>query len=176
MSVATFSNPISHAELVSTAGSTLAQRASKYRGATIEDLDPPSALSCNPSDPISHVLLTAFERDYTHLTVVSQETRALLGYVSIPHLKELLVKGAVREEGAVRDAMMKFRRKGNVYKVITMETTLEELDGFFEGGADAEGKVVGGRDFAVVTDEGRRFVLGVVTLSDLIEFVRRRPA
>jgi len=167
---ATTTNP-SHAELTAV-GSTLAERASKYRGATVEDLDPPSALSCNPSDPISHVLLTAFERDYTHLTVVSQETRALIGYVSAPRLRELLEKGAVKESDEVKQAMVKFRRKGNVYKVITMDTPLEELDRFFEGGVDGKQK----QDFAVVTDASRRFVLGVATLNDLVEFARRRPA
>ena len=62
--------------------------------------------------------------------------------------------------------MQKFARKGKVYKVISMDTPLEELEEFFEGG----------NDFAVVTDGGRRFVLGVATKADLEEFVRRRPA
>lgn len=69
--------------------------------------------------------------------------------------------------------MIKFRRKGNIYKIITMDTTLEELDQFFDVGAE------GGKqppDFAVVTDASRRFVLGVTTLNDLVEFVKRRPA
>lgn len=140
--------------------------------ATVEDLDPPSALSTKPSDPISHALISAFERDYTHLTVVSQENRALLGYLSIPRLKQLLKEGRVREDDPVEKAMLKFRRKGSVYKVITMDTPLEELEDFFGGGVN------GGepQDFAVVTDASRRFVLGVATKSDLEEFVKRRPA
>jgi hypothetical protein len=81
-------------------------------------------------------------------------------------LKELLKEGKVRETEPVEKAMQKFRRKGKVYKVISMETPLEELEEFFDGGSD----------FAVVTDLGRRFVLGVATKSDLEEFVRRRPA
>ena len=63
------------------------------------------------------------------------------------------------------------RQKGNVYKIITNNTPLEELEEFFEG--------VGGRErqeFAIVTDETRRFVLGVATRGDLEEFVKRRPA
>ena len=68
--------------------------------------------------------------------------------------------------------MQKFRRKGNVYKVITMDTPLEELEDFFNGGVDGSSA----QDFAVVTDEGRRFVLGVATKGDLEEFVKRRPA
>lgn len=129
-------------------------------------------MSCSPFDPISHALMSAFERDYTHLTVVSQENRALLGYLSIPRLKQLLKEGKVREDDPVEKAMLRFRRKGKVYKVITMDTPLEELEVFFNGGVD------GGepQDFAVVTDGSRRFVLGVATKSDLEEFLRRRPA
>jgi hypothetical protein len=116
--------------------------------------------------------MAAFERDYTHLTVVSQENRALLGYLSIPRLKQLLKEGKVTESDPVEKAMLKFRRKGKVYKIITMDTPLEELEEFFNGGVD--GKEA--QDFAVVTDGTRRFVLGVATRGDLEEFVRRRPA
>ncbi|KAF2460073.1 hypothetical protein BDY21DRAFT_369963 [Lineolata rhizophorae] len=147
--------------------------ADKYRGATVEDLDPPPALSCKPTDPISHALICAFERDYTHLTVVSAETRALLGYVSMPRLRELLAEGGVRETDGVEAAMLKFRRRGRAYKVITMDTPLEELEAFFDGSAAPDGKP---QDFAVVTDVSRRFVLGVATRADLEEFVKRRPA
>lgn len=67
--------------------------------------------------------------------------------------------------------MLRFKRKGREYKVITMETPLEELDAFFAGeGGGAQ------QDFAVVTDAGRRFVLGVATKDDLEQFARRRPA
>lgn len=76
------------------------------------------------------------------------------------------------ENDQVSKAMIKFRRKGRVYKVITMDTPLEELEAFFNGGVDGSGK----QEFAVVTDERRRFVLGVATRTDLEEFARRRPA
>lgn len=69
--------------------------------------------------------------------------------------------------------MVKFRRKGRVYKVITMDTPLEELELFFSGGENGEH---GKQEFAVVSDEKRRFVLGVATRTDLEEFARRRPA
>lgn len=68
--------------------------------------------------------------------------------------------------------MTKFRRKGRVYKVITMDTPLEELEAFFRGGVDGDAP----QDFAVVTDASRRFVLGVATVADLEEFAKRRPA
>ncbi|KAL2161567.1 hypothetical protein VTH06DRAFT_8129 [Thermothelomyces fergusii] len=146
--------------------------ASRYRGATVEDLDPPPALSLTPSDPISVALASAFERDYTHLTVVDGGTRALLGYLSIPHLQALLDAGRVAPGDEVRAAMTRFRRRGAKYRVITMQTPLEELEAFFEGHETAGQK----QDFAVITDAARRFVLGVATRADLEEFVKRRPA
>lgn len=141
--------------------------------------------------------MNAYERDYTHLTVVSADTRALLGYLSIPRLKERLKDGSVKESDRVGKVMQKFlRRKGNVYKVITMDTPLEELEAFFVGGIGGGGGGGGGggsgnsnsntlvgngngngpQDFAVVTDWSRKFVLGVATKADLEEFVKRRPA
>ena len=63
------------------------------------------------------------------------------------------------------------RKKGNVYKIITNNTPLEELEEFFEGAGGRERQ-----EFAIVTDETRRFVLGVATRGDLEEFVKRRPA
>lgn len=106
------------------------------------------------------------------MTVVSEDTRALLGYLNIPRLKELLKNGVVEESDYVEKAMQKFRRKGSVYKVITMDTPLEELEAFFNGGVNGKEP----QDFAVVTDGSRRFVLGVATKGDLEEFVKRRPA
>ena len=140
--------------------------------ATVEDLDPPAALSVHPTDPVSLALISAFEREYTHLTVVDSETRSLLGYISIPNLQALLDAGKVKPEDELKTAMVTFQRKGRRYKVITMQTPLEELEEFFEGGATAGQK----QEFAVITDERRRFVLGVATKGDLEEFVKRRPA
>ncbi|KAH0544187.1 hypothetical protein FGG08_001632 [Glutinoglossum americanum] len=146
--------------------------ANKYRGAAVEDLDPPPALSSKPSDSIADALLWAYERDYTHLTVISNHTRALLGYLSIPRLKQLLKDGHVKESDPVSKAMQRFRGNGRAYKVIAMDTPLEELEDFFNNGVDGSGP----QDFAVVTDGSRRYVLGVATRADLEEFVKRRPA
>ncbi|KZZ89446.1 Cystathionine beta-synthase, core [Moelleriella libera RCEF 2490] len=146
---------------------------SRYRGANVQDLDLPPALSLNPSDTISLALTSAFEHDYTHLTIVDGETRALLGYISIPHLEDQLKSGKVKPEDPISAAMARFKRKGRRYRVITTETTLEELEEFFRAGkTDGPWQ----QEFAVVTDENRRFVLGVATAQDLEEFVKRRPA
>ncbi|KAH8675558.1 hypothetical protein BX600DRAFT_432127 [Xylariales sp. PMI_506] len=148
----------------------------RYRGATVQDLEPPAALSLNPSDPISLALLSAFEREYTHLTIVDSSTRALLGYIAIPALQAQLDAGKVQPGDSLSQAMVRFQRKGRKYRVITMATPLEELEAFFEGAGGEAGGVGQKQEFAVVTDEARRFVLGVATRSDLEEFVKRRPA
>lgn len=75
-------------------------------------------------------------------------------------------------EGHISSAMTRFQRRGKKYRVITMDTPLEDLEAFF-GGAATGGQE---QEFAVVTDEDRRFVLGVATRGDLEEFVKRRPA
>ena len=138
--------------------------------AIVQDLEPPAALSLNPSDPISLALISAFEREYTHLTIVDGTTRALLGYIAIPQLQIQLDAGKVGPSDPISKAMLHFQRKGKKYKVISMSTPLEELEEFFEGGG-----VGPKQEFAVVTDEARRFVLGVATRGDLEEFVKRRP-
>lgn len=142
--------------------------------ATVEDLDPPPALSTSPDSLIAVALQSAFERDYTHLTVVSS-SRSLVGYLSIPRLKELLQQGVVKETDTVEKAMLRFRRKGNVYTKITMDTPLEDLERFFNGEM-ADGTRREKQEFAVVTDFDRKFVLGVATREDLEEFTKRRPA
>lgn len=87
-------------------------------------------------------------------------------------LQAQLDAGKVKPSDPVSAAMAHFERKGRKYKVISMATPLEELEEFFEGGGGGGQK----QEFAVVTDEDRRFVLGVATRSDLEEFVKRRPA
>lgn len=155
--------------------SKLNEWANKYRGATVADLDLPPALSTSPGTPLSSALLSASSHDYSHLTVVSENTRSLLGYLSVSHLKDLFESRKLDPSDPVSKAMVKFQRGGGKkYQVITMETELWELEGFFENvGPFAIGA---SQDFAVVTDGGRKFVLGVVTRSDLTEFVKRRPA
>jgi CBS domain-containing protein len=149
--------------------------AMKYRGATVADLDLAPALSTSPSTSLEEAMLSASSHDYSHLTVLSEHTRSLLGYLPISRLKTLFETRQIQPSDPVEKAMVKFQRGGGKkYQVITMETELWELEGFFEDvGEYATGSK---QDFAVVTDGGRKFVLGVVTRSDLNEFVKRRPS
>jgi len=102
---------------------------------------------------------------------VDADTRGLLGYIAIPQLQSMLERGAVQPADPIRKAMTRFQRRGKKYQVITMATPLEELEAFFGGGVTGQKQ-----EFAVITDEKRRFVLGVATVQDLEEFVKRRPA
>jgi len=162
--------------------------ADKYRGATIEDLDPPQALSLTPSTPIHAALSLAYQRDFTHLTLVNKD-KNLLGYVRIPHLEELLTTTELRESDPVSKAAVRFKRLSSSgsdvvvvkkYRVITPQTTLADLEKFFKGElgmGEGDGGAEGGgedQEFAVVTDAERKFVLGVVTKGDLDEWNRRR--
>lgn len=72
--------------------------------------------------------------------------------------------------------MQKFQRRGRRYRVITLDTALEELEAFFDGASSSGGGGSEKQDFAVITDAERKFVMGVATKTDLEEFVRRRPA
>ncbi|KAJ9500610.1 hypothetical protein H2202_003826 [Exophiala xenobiotica] len=148
--------------------------ADKYRGSTVADLDLPPALSTSPSTSLSSAMLAASSHDYSHLTVVSDHTRSLLGYLSIARLKQLFESGQLQPTDSVEQAMVKFKRGKRTYKTISLETELFELEGFFENiGPLATGEP---QEFAVVTDGGRKFVLGVVTREDLETFVKKRPA
>ncbi|KAI1617728.1 transcription initiation factor TFIID subunit D8 [Exophiala viscosa] len=149
--------------------------ANKYRGATVADLDLPPALSTSPSTSLASAMLSASSHDYSHLTVLSEETRSLLGYLPIAKLKKLFESNEISPDDPVSKAMMSFQRGGGrKYKVITMETELWELEGFFDNvGPLATGAT---QDFAVVTDGSRKFVLGICTRDDLETFVKRRPA
>merc|ERR1711939_208583 len=153
---------------------TLSAWADKYRGATVADLDLPPALSTSPNTSLSSAMLSASSHDYSHLTVVSDDTRSLLGYLSIARLKHLFESGQLQPTDSVEKAMVKFKRGKRTYKTISLETELFELEGFFENiGPLATGEP---QDFAVVTDGGRKFVLGVVTREDLETFVKKSPA
>ncbi|ETN37321.1 uncharacterized protein HMPREF1541_08312 [Cyphellophora europaea CBS 101466] len=149
--------------------------AEKYRGATVADLDLAPALSTSPSTSLEEAMLSASSHDYSHLTVLNESTRSLLGYLAVSKLKTLFESKQLQPSDPVSKAMVRFQRRGNhKYQVITTETELWELEGFFENvGEYATGSK---QDFAVVTDGGRKFVLGVVTRGDLQEFVRRRPS
>ena len=58
-----------------------------YRGATIEDLNIPLAVSINPTTSIYEAIGIAFENEFTYLPVIHERTKRLLGVINIGELK-----------------------------------------------------------------------------------------
>ncbi|PWZ00745.1 hypothetical protein BCV70DRAFT_200006 [Testicularia cyperi] len=138
----------------------------KYRGATVEDLQVPPAISVPRSTPISSALRVALDHDYSQLPLVSDKNRKLLGYVQVPNLQAGVDQG--KADQPVSTMMTKFSAKSSengaaTYTVITPDTGLAELELFLQA-----------QPFAFITDPGRAFVLGVATQEDLTKYVTRR--
>lgn len=106
----------------------------------------------------------SYERSYSYLPVISIKDKRLLGYLTA---EELQNKAPSNEKDTVANHYIRFKNEspGKPYQKITPNTPLEELEDFFNRG----------EEFAVVTDEGKRFVLGVATKNDLDKFVEHRP-
>lgn len=141
----------------------------KYRGATVEDLQVPPAISVPRSTSINSALRVALDHDYSQLPLVSDKNRKLLGYVQKDRLEEQVKSG--NSDKSVATIMTKFSSSGPsssssapaTYTVITPDTGLAELEIFLQS-----------HPFAFITDPGRAFVLGVATQEDLFKYVSRR--
>ncbi|TKY86685.1 hypothetical protein EX895_004325 [Sporisorium graminicola] len=144
----------------------------KYRGATVEDLQVPPAISVPRSTSIASALRVALDHDYSQLPLVSDKNRKLLGYVQKDRLEEQLKSG--NSDKSVATIMTKFSSGASAaspsagataatYTVITPDTGLAELEVFLQS-----------HPFAFITDPGRAFVLGVATQEDLSKYVSRR--
>lgn len=143
----------------------------KYRGATVEDLQVPPAISVPRSTSVSSALRVALDHDYSQLPLVSDKNRKLLGYVQKDRLEEQVRAGS--GDNSVASIMTKFSSGASAssssaaaaatYTVITPDTGLAELEVFLQS-----------HPFAFITDPGRAFVLGVATQEDLSKYVSRR--
>lgn len=120
------------------------------------------ALSIYPDTNLSEALDLSYERSYSYLPVVSRNKR-LLGYLTA----EQLQNSTARPSDKVKEHYVRFRKGAGSreYRKITPNTPLEDLEAFFKSG----------EEFAVITDDERRFVLGVATKEDLDKFVQARP-
>lgn len=131
----------------------------------MEDLQLPAAVTIPPTAPVSHALDLMLEREYSQLPVIRTDNRKLVGYVSLASLQARLESGAIQLNDPVREAMYGFKKSAgtSTYQVITPDTSLADLAKFFEKNS-----------FAVVTDAGRKWCLGVATKYDLMSFLHRR--
>jgi len=135
----------------------------KYRGAVVEDLQLPPAF-CLPADAaISRAVELAYDRDFSYIPVLDHR-RKPVGYVDVASLKKKWEAGEAKPDDKVQQYLTKFMRTAShPYTLITPLSSLADLEGFL--------KI---QTFALVTDNDRKFVLGVATLQDLENFVSRR--
>lgn len=150
---------------------------SKYRFSAVDDLQLPPALSVTTETSLDDALTMALEREYSQLTVISPKRRKLLGYLDVAAVVQQLKSGKFNqeEELVVKDVYTRFDRRKNVgYQVITPDTSLDILDEFLKEHTFAIGMAFIQMYVNLVTDESRKFVLGIATRSDLEEFAKRR--
>ncbi|KAI0065272.1 hypothetical protein BV25DRAFT_1799241 [Artomyces pyxidatus] len=136
----------------------------KYRGAVVEDLQLSPAFALPQDERIGRAIELAYDRDFSHIPVLDRK-RKPLGYVEVAALKKKWEAGEADPTDNVALYMTKFNRSvsTNPYTVITPDTPLADLERFLQDNI-----------FALVTDYGRKFVLGVATAQDLETFVSRR--
>ncbi|KAF9204397.1 hypothetical protein BGZ49_005326 [Haplosporangium sp. Z 27] len=153
------------------AKSTAYHRHEKYRAASVEDLQLPAAVTIPPTATIGYALDLMLTREFSQLPVLNTTNRKLMGYISLTALTSLMEEGKAHESDEVSKWMYSFTKKGNKgearskYETITPNTPLSDLSKFFEK-----------HSFAVVTDDDRRWCLGVATKYDLMTFLNRRQS
>lgn len=162
-----------------------------YKGATIEDLDIPGAISVNPTMKIVDALNLAFEYEFSYLPVINEADKNLLGILDIEHIRNrinqkeynLLVKDSMKWFSAKAKTKYEQSLKNNQksktpinakivtsakkskFEIITPLTPLEVLASFFNRG----------NAFAIITNDSGTIVYGVVTPDDLSKYEKMRP-
>ncbi|TRM60327.1 hypothetical protein BD626DRAFT_407646 [Schizophyllum amplum] len=135
----------------------------KYRGAVVEDLQLQPAFALPSTEAVSRAIELAYDRDFSHIPVLDKSRRPL-GYIDVAALKKTWEAGGADPNAPVSQFMTKFKRStSQPYTTITPWTSLADLEDFLKNNL-----------FAIVTDNDRKFVLGVATAQDLENFVTRR--
>lgn len=154
----------------SMAKSAAYHRHEKYRAASVEELQLPAAVTVPPSATVGYALDLMLTREFSQLPVINPTNRKLMGYISLTTLTNLMEEGRAQESDLVSQWMFSFLKKGKrsgatTYQTITPNTPLSDLSKFFEK-----------HSFAVVTDDQRRWCLGIATKYDLMTFLNRRQS
>lgn len=150
-----------------------------YRGATVEDLDIRPALSINPLATVKRATAIAFENEFSHLPVIHENHKKLLGVFSVEnargeHVKDSMLwfskNGKAKYElethfGQTPPNLKIMKPTKKSFTVLTPMTLLEDLARFFEKGTY----------FAIITNGEGNLVYGVVTPDDLKAFEKARP-
>ncbi|KAH8823781.1 hypothetical protein DL96DRAFT_1532135 [Flagelloscypha sp. PMI_526] len=159
---ATVAVPVSSS--VSSSSTPATSSGSKYRGAVIEDLQLPPAFSLPSNELLSRAIELAYDRDFSHIPILHPKTRSPVGHIDVATLKKKWESSQANPDDKVDAHMSRFKRSAShPYKLITPWTELEELEEFLKE-----------NDFALVTDNDRKFVIAVATSHDLEQFVTRR--
>ncbi|RUS35291.1 tryptophan synthase beta subunit-like PLP-dependent enzyme, partial [Jimgerdemannia flammicorona] len=156
-----------------------------FRGfASVEDLQLPAAVTISPSAPLSQAFDLMLEREYSQLPVIHSSNKKLVGCISLASVKAHLEDGSAQGSDPVSRWMFHFGKqgKGEKYEVITPDTPLATLGRYLDGATflmysflpNHTAKFFEKNSFAVITDEQRRWCLGVATKYDLISFLNRR--
>ncbi|KAI5965301.1 uncharacterized protein KGF55_001521 [Candida pseudojiufengensis] len=163
-----------------------------YRGATIEDLDLPPAISINPSTSIKDAIQIGFEYDFTYLPIIHEINKKLLGILNLDEInnntsinpndkvlkymfwfskttqkkyeQSLKSNSSTNSNTALKSTIIK-PNTGKRYTVLTPFSPLEDLANFF----NRENNY-----FAIITNDNGNFVYGVITVDDLIKYEKRR--
>ncbi|TPX50144.1 hypothetical protein SeMB42_g00154 [Synchytrium endobioticum] len=133
----------------------------KYRGASVEDLQLPAAVSIMETQSIAEARDIMIQRDFSYMPVISSK-RKMVGFVSLGSIEAHLAARDINKSQSVSTVAFRTKREKE-FKLITPSTPLVELDSFFVS-----------HPAAFVTDEEGMFPLAVCTKFDLINFLSRR--
>lgn len=176
-----------------------------YRGATIEDLNIPQAISTNPTSSIYDAIEIGYEYEFTYLPVIHELNKRLLGVVNLEQFKnatsQLNQNQSSNHEGKepiVFNYMLWFNpstrrkyehdilRKGNkssdTVSNTTPKTKILKPRGKrysvltpYSPLEDLASFFNRGNYFAIITNDLGNFVYGVVTPQDLLKYEQSRP-
>jgi len=154
------SQTTSNATLTNGTGKDKPSAVDKYKGAAVEDLQLPPAFTLPDDEVVGRAFEMAHERDFSYIPILSHKRRPL-GYLDV---KALMQKAGINGQDPVTKHMTRFKRgPSHTYTIITPTTPLDMLETFLKDKDDS---------FAIITDFGRNFVLGVATREDLEKFAK----
>jgi len=138
----------------------------------VADLDLPPVTTITKTSTVKDALDKMLNREFDQLPVVDDH-RKMVGFVSLGHLESVLRDGAHLNDAVDRwmyqwtsdpahSSIQATGQKKRKYVPITLETSLHDLQRFFEKNS-----------VAFVTDVDCRWALGVCTKCDLMKFLTK---
>ncbi|KAJ1724537.1 hypothetical protein LPJ61_005729, partial [Coemansia biformis] len=119
----------------------------QYRGASIEDLQLPAAVTVSEDEPMGAAIGTMIEHDFSQMPVTGARRR-LIGYLTLSAAQALVDNKTATPDQPVKQFMLRFSGRAGTaaggatgststsirkqYWLITPETPLSELSRFFE--------------------------------------------